>query len=318
MRPTIHVWIYNHPFNGISDQVDFLVSTFSQHGYRVTVGRRPAITALNVVIENFTTLTRATLGTFCAETGKRVMVIMTEHIDFDGKAVRIHGDPLWSENDYMHPATQVDRLKNLVEALPLLRGFLVLGDLPELQGVSRLLPGLEVCRLPFPRLDRQPEAPLPDKAVDLVFTGVLTDHRLEVCARVRKSGFSLAYPTALVSRRRRDLLNQSAKVVLNVPQRPDWRWLSGMRIMAALRAGRASASLGGADGSRISACCPQLDMSDPQWTRILGAMLLDWNRAFSDAMTRYEQMATAFEAEVGFPHAMLAAWAMCENLRPGE
>ena len=89
----VHLWIYNHSFYGISDQIEYFLQAFRQHGYVVSVGRKPHQSALNVVIENFSAQTRNTLIEFCTRTRKRVAMIMTEHIDFVNRNILIHGDP---------------------------------------------------------------------------------------------------------------------------------------------------------------------------------------------------------------------------------
>src|SRR3954470_4037116 len=105
--PVVHLWIYNHPFCRITDQVEFLKLTLAQNGYRLSIGRQPKLHALNFVIENFSEISSGILSEFCRSTGKRVAVIMTEHLDFIGDQISIHGTPLWQDNDYMHPDTQV-------------------------------------------------------------------------------------------------------------------------------------------------------------------------------------------------------------------
>src|SRR3972149_10115312 len=122
-KPPIHLWVYNHPFTGISDQVEFFFAALRQHGYSVSMGRQPSDLALNVVIENFTAHSGGVLMDYCRSSRKRVAVIMTEHLDFDAGQIFIHGDPMWSDNDYMQPATQLNRIRYLMDCLPYLRCF---------------------------------------------------------------------------------------------------------------------------------------------------------------------------------------------------
>ncbi len=53
---------------------------------------------------------------------------MTEHLDFQHGQIYFHGAPLGSQNDYMHSATILKRIRHLMECLPYLRCFFVLGD----------------------------------------------------------------------------------------------------------------------------------------------------------------------------------------------
>lgn len=309
-KAPIHIWLYNHPLQYVSDQIDFLFLLMRQHGYPITMGRSPRNDALNVVIENFSETTSRTLIDYCEQQGKRVALIMTEHLDLIGNELFIHGDRLWSDNDYMHPATQVARIKNLMDCVPYLRAIFVLGDLPELKGSERMFPGLAVRTLPFPELlhqDLSRQAP----EHDLVFSGALTTFREEVLQSIGR-GFSLVHTKQFLSRKGRDQLNSSARVALNIPQRPGWRWLSLMRVIAALRCGRATVSIGTVDTSRISSCCVQLAAND--WQQSLATSVENWRQAYEDSLAGYEAMRRDFLQLHAFPHDLLEYWGLLERV----
>lgn len=316
-RPAIHLWIYNHRFHGIGDQADFFLSSFRQHGYRVSLGRQPRETALNLVIEGFSTETRNRLTEFCRRTGKKVGIILTEHMDFIDGRILFHGEPLGSENDYMHPATQMSRVRNLMECVPWIRCFLVLGDLPYLKNISTMFPGIEVRNIPFPVLD---PVPLEDQAAhssvvrDLVFTGAITDYRSDLLALLQQHSFSLDYPRTFVSRIQRNRRNRSARVILNLPQRTDWRWLSLMRILGGLRCGRATVSIGTRDDSQISACCRQLDIRESTWVEELREWIRHWPSLYRTALDQYLQMTEKFYLIHGFPHDLFILWTVTDRL----
>jgi hypothetical protein len=314
----VHLWIYNHSFYGISDQVEYFVGAFRQNGYAVSVGREPVDTALNVVIENFSPPTRDTLIEFCLRTRKRVAVIMTEHIDFVARRILIHGDPLWTDNDYMHPATQVERLRCLMSCQPYIPFFMVLGDLPQLRNFADMMVGADVRAIPFPRIDHRGrdeggEAPRPKH--DLLFTGYVTQYRETLLAQTASLGLSVASPRKFVSRKQRDQLNRSARIVLNLPQREGWPWLSLMRVMAALRCERATVSLGTDDASRIAACTCQLDLHNPSWKDELKTCVADWATAYHTMYEGYCRMAVDFEQTHPFPHDMMEYWAITDRVR---
>lgn len=307
-RPPLHLWVYNHPLQGISDQLEFFFLLLKQHNYHVSMSRKPRLDALNVVIENFSETSSRTLIDFCEQTGKRVALIMTEHLDLQGGELLIHGEPLWNNNDYMHPATQVARIKNLMDCVPWLRAIFVLGDLPQLKGSERMFPGIPVRALPFPvlpRIDIAEQTP----QHDFVFSGALTAFRKQVLQTVG-ARHSLVHSTQFLPRKGRDQLNTTARIVLNIPQRPGWRWLSLMRIIAALHCGRATVSIASEDTSWIARCCIQLPEAD--WERRLGEMLADWQGAYAMAYQHYEQMRLDFFAERGFPSDLFEYWALLE------
>ena len=311
-RVPIHLWIYNHPFVGISDQVEFFLSIMLQHGYVVSVGRKPLSNGLNIVIENFSDPTARTLINFCQASSKRVAVIMTEHLDFVDHEIYIHGTPMQNENDYMHPATQAARIKCLMDCACYIRGFLVLGDLPELVNFGDMMPGLAIRTLPFPDLD-PPAGPASWSALqaDLVFTGKVTGYRAELLHQLQ-SMLTVQYPSEFLSRKLRDRFSQNGRLVLNLPQRPGWRWLSLMRIIAALRCGRATVSLGTNDTSQISACCLQLDITQPGWDLRLRDMALQPGELFRKMLVQYHSMAEAFRAAHPFPDDFFEYWAITE------
>jgi hypothetical protein len=242
---------------------------------------------------------------------------MTEHLDFDSEKIYIHGDPLWSDNDYMHPATQVTRIKNLMDCLPYIRCFLVLGDLPELRNMSTMLPGIAVRPIPFPKLDpvlvngTRTYWQTPN---DLLFTGFMTNYRAGILTLLEANMFPVTCPRRFVSRKNRDKLTRSAKLVLNIPQREGWRWLSLMRVIAALRCGRATISLGTKDGSLIATCCYQLDISDQEWLDALKEYVGNGAALYHTAYDNYMLMAEEFNRSRGFPHDMLEYWAITDRI----
>lgn len=313
--PSIHLWVFNHPFHGISDQVDFFKMTMALHGYTVTIGKNPRLDALNVVIENFSDKTSSILLDFCAQSGKRVAVIMTEHIDFLDQQIMIHGFPLWNQNDYMHPATQIARLKNLMSCIEFIRCFLVLGDLPELKNFSSLLPGIPVRNIPFPRIDEEKRELMNNASrikFDTVFTGFMTQYRLELLAKLEKK-VSVFCPQKFLNHQARNALNRNARIILNIPQRPGWSWLSLMRIIAGLKCGRATISLGTRDFSEIAACCIQLDITDAKWVDLLRHHIEEYKTVYYDAMDKYGEMAAHFEKQNPFPHDIFDIWHVLEH-----
>lgn len=308
----VHLWVYNHPPHGISDQVEFFIAIMRQNGHGVTMGRLPRQDALNVVIENFSDETSAILMNFCRETGKRVSVIMTEHLDFIDREIYIHGDPLWSDNDYMHPATQISRIRNLMDCACYIRGFFVLGDLPQLLNMNMMMPGVAVRTLPFPVLTWPEDTPhwaaLP---ADLVFTGAVTGYRAELID-VLKSQLVVRHPDGFLSRKGRDKFCQLGRLNLNIPQRPDWQWLSLMRIIAALRCGRATVSLGTRDTSKIASCCVQIDMQAGAYLTQLRDLTAQAEKIFAMAFAGYHAMAEEYLREHPFPADFFDYWAITE------
>ena len=316
--PPVHLWVYNHFFSGISDQVGFIFKVLKQQGYVVTIGRRPSSSSLNIVIENFSAKNRDILIEFCRSNKKRVAMILTEHLDLQHGRLFFHGAPLGSETDYLHPMTVRSRVQHLLECLPFVRCFFVLGDLPELQNISTMLPDMPVRSIPFPKLD---EPAIHDVAAvsrgmaDLVFTGAMTAYRLQVLSLLNTAGLSLTCPKAFISRHRRNAMNRSAKVIVNIPQREGWRWLSLMRIIAGLQTGRPTISLGTSDRSHIASCCTQLDMGNEGWLSEVRRCTDDWESMYIRDIVNYSLMARAFEQKNPFPRDIFEYWSLTEKVQ---
>ncbi len=298
--------------------MSFAVTAFRQHGYPVSVGRQPRYSSLNVVIEGFSSEnSRDVLLEFCRSSRKRVAVIMTEHLDFQHGRIYFHGAPLGSQNDYMHSATIVKRIRHLLECVPYLRCFFVLGDLPELRNISSMLPGLDVRAIPFPTLeDGSCEAvgKASETIHDLVFTGAMTEYRAKLLALLKEEGLSVACPRKFVSRNRRNALNRLGKVIVNIPQRGGWQWLSLMRIVAGLQTGRATISLGTHDASHIASCCTQLDIRDHDWVSKMKQCVDDWKSLYMRNLISYSAMAQRFERERPFPHDVFEYWSTTDRV----
>ena len=242
---------------------------------------------------------------------------MTEHLDFQHGQVYFHGAPLGSQNDYMHSATILTRMKHLLECLPYLRCFFVLGDLPELRNISTLVPGVDVRAIPFPSLSGGPRKAVEasfDTVQDLVFTGAMTEYRAKLLTLLEEEGLSVACPRKFISRNRRNAINRSGKVIVNIPQRGGWQWLSLMRIIAGLQTGRATVSLGTHDASRIASCCTQLDIQDHDWASKIKQCVDDWKSLYMRDLMSYAIMAQKFERERPFPHDVFEYWGITDRV----
>lgn len=111
-------------------------------------------------------------------------------------------------------------------------------------------------------------------------------------------------------------MNRAAKIVLNIPQREGWGWLSGMRIIAALRSGRATISLGTKDVSKIAGCCPQIDVSGKEWPTMVENYISNWRLSYRDAHNAYTAMVGGFEAANPFPDDAFEYWAITDRIGP--
>ncbi|MCP3966403.1 MAG: hypothetical protein GY750_13680 [Lentisphaerae bacterium] len=312
---TVHLWIFNNPFVGVSDQIEFFVMALREYGYDVTFGRHPRKTALNVIIENFDSHSYKIVKDFCETENKKIAVIMTEHLDLINGKILIHGSPLWSVNDYMAPETQISRIRFLFDLFPYLKSLFTLGDLPKLENMSQMLPEIDIRRIPFPKLNfLETDDSDTDLEGELLFTGIATEFRQTILNTLKENNFVTYYPEKMVSRSVRNAMNRKAKIIMNLPQRGNWQWLSLMRIFAGLYCGRASVSIATNDNSEISSCCYQLNINNPDWLDQLRHYIDNYKLYYEEAHSNYMAMAERFQQESPFPHDLFEIWSITDNL----
>lgn len=308
----LHIWTFNNPIRGISDQIEFLLDSVSENGYKASVSRRPSVQGLNIIIENLDESTLAVVAKFSRDTGKRLAVVVTEHMDFKDGKILFHGAPLESPSEYMHPVSKQIRLIHLFLARPYVRYLLKLGDLPSLEGVDRMFPSIPILTLPFPYIKAANRAARGggEPQYDFVFAGNLTRYRERVLAMF-SGRFSLYVVKRALSRRQRDAAYSRARVVLNIPQDPDWVWVSSMRVLAAWRCGRPVINVGNAASGEVAPfCCNVPDVEGGE--ALLRVVVGRYREEAARQMQQYHLFCGRTEAPA-FPHAALWAWSVVEK-----
>jgi hypothetical protein len=319
-KPRVHLWAFNNPLRGITEQIDFLCAALRAHRYPFGISNSPSATALNIVIENFEAESATRVLDFCRRSGKRIAVILTEHLDFIKGRILFHGVAIDDFDDYMHPAIKRNRLVHLLLLRECLYGFLRLGDLPALANMELMLPGIPVRTMPFPMF-LAAERPLKKIGAtpthDFVFTGKITDYRRSVLdslgekySILRGDQILTRHGDAYQSRRCRDALNLLGRLVLNVPQRRNWPWISTMRVIAGLRSRRATATIGTDSNAMIAPACIQLDGAGSA-EEALRQALAHHDIAFEKAFAAYEGLVKS-PANPRFPEDFFDIWAALE------
>lgn len=311
--PRVRLWIFNHDIRGITEQVEFFVLSMRQYGYSVAVSKHPDPEALNVVIENFNHDSLDRIREFCRTYGKRVAVIHTEHLDFTAQGVEFHGQALGLVDDYMSFPVKRIRLLCLSLLTEYVSCFFRLGDLPALAGISEMYPGIPIYSIPFPALPavacRNVLQRRDEPAYDFIFSGKLTSYRRQVLEKI-SNRYRARVLEALVSRHRRDWANFDARFVLNIPQREDWKWVSSMRVLAALRCGRATVSLNTALSDQISPFCINLSISEAAGPAS-ASLLASYQSIYSEKMYSYNEFAHS-ASNARFPSDVFRLWADIE------
>ena len=90
---------------------------------------------------------------------------------------------------------------------------------------------------------------------------------------------------------------QSAKVILNLPQRETWNWLSLMRIYTSLKQNRTTVSISTNDDSKISNCCTQLNIRSDGFNDILKGIVESWTKNAFESQELYTDLADTYKKE---------------------
>lgn len=290
----LHLCLFNNPFIGVSDQVDFIKETVAEAGCHLSVGRFLRPDSINILIENFSPAARDMVIEFCQHHQTRVFVVMTEHIDFQLGQIFFHGQ-IWKDSDYMPVEVQRKRLVSLLEMTPWIAGFLTLGDLPELIGFDTMVSGASPLRLPFPRILRAETGQGEQAPYDFIFTGVLTEYRRQVLAQLSEH-FRVYASSNKLSRAARRRLYHKGRIILNIPQSEEWGWISPMRVMAAARCGRPCVSIGRMDPSVLGRINAYIDLADRNAIQNLTALLGEHRSFFARYMASYAETTSAYNA----------------------
>ena len=318
-KPAIRLWIFNHKYKHVADIIDFFVASVEQEGYSVTVGKCPCPSSLNVVIEGFDDESLGTVSDFSGKMRKKVAIIMTEHIDFIDGQLFAYGVPIGVENNYVSTSDVERRVDTLVRCRQHAKCLLGVADGTALIGIDQLFPGIPLHRIPFPALAPAPVRPALHPwgpGCDFVFTGNRTEHRTIVINRLKSNGLQIHQPRRLLSPRRRDGLYRNSKIIVNIPPSEAWQWLSPMRVISALQAGRATVSLGTSDNSEITKCTLQLQNDPKIWPDILKKCRENWRESYNNAFKAYAKMVASYRNRAPFPHGFFERWAIKEGVKP--
>ena len=271
--------------------------------------------ALNLILEDFQPSSCDAIERFRRETGKRIAIVATEHLDCKDGRVLAYGEPLFvaeDDREYVTHRERARRLAGMIQASHSARMIFTLGDYPRLEGIEELLPRTPVLQLPFP--------PLPMSAVqrrvrratqyDFVFTGSVTPFRRAILDRLAPD-FTVAMSRIGQNFFERARLYLQSSLALNIPQYDGWSWSSPMRILYGLVMGRLTVSLLLQPASTIDRFTFTTDEVSVDYLRDLLARLTP-DRVI-EMIEAYQSFAedSLRRLEVG---AVLMDWALVEGL----
>lgn len=313
-RPGLALYLGDHNPRHVTDQIVFFLQTMRQQGYSVFLSRRLRPDLLNVKIEALTRRQAATLEAFSRDTGKRIGLIHTEHIEVGRRGLFLNHWPIDREDGYWDKGMRRQRLAHLANAVRYTRLHLRLGDLPALDGLFQLIGPHEILDVPFPVLRpvRVPE-PTDTPRYDFAFTGSLTDYRKGLLTLLVQQGWRVA-AQGLAPPHRRLAVHRKSRWVLDLPQHRRWTSISMMRVLASMALGCPTLAVKPGLGNAIDDLC----------IRVTPDLLREGlpRELVADNIGRYTRLRAAYDAMVaaqtGWPsiHAAVAEWAGEEGVVP--
>lgn len=230
---SINFCVLSHPKEVIFDQIDFLSDALKASGYSLSVSEMLDPESINIVQEGFFSRCSSDyVREFCSRYQKKVVVILTEHMEIIGNNININGFRLNAKNDVMQNASE--RFYNLCLLLPYIRSFAILGHFPDKAKIQGIFPATPIQSIPYTPINLQEPIKQTRKS-DFSFTGTLTPYREKLLKAIQKE-FTCHYGFEDTIARRREVISTS-KFHLQIPQNKSWRQISPMRVLFAIKSG---------------------------------------------------------------------------------
>ena len=289
-----HLWTFNHNI-GVADQIYFMTRLFKHLELQLTVGNKPDPGAINILIENFAEADCSTIKKFCEGFSTRVIIVMTEHLDFIKRSgtklpeIFFHGLELGKPElgSYIESEVKLSRYAGLLTILQYSDVVCTLGTLPELRGFQEIFEK-NVLRIPHCRIEPVEFCKF-EPSYDFVFTGGLTPYREKTIHDIKELGFSINFPFDYLHPLERDEFVKTGKLVINIPQSSNWKWPSPMRIENALKNGRAILDFSNAQFEYM-ASTTKVDLT-MDLNEFLIKKLSSWREMYAEQINQFNKVA---------------------------
>ena len=230
---SINFCVLSHSKERIFDQIDFLSNALKAFGYSLSVSEMLDPTSVNIVQEGFFSRCSSDyVREFCSKYQRKIVVVLTEHMDIVGNKIEINGFGMNAKNDVMDNAST--RFHNLCLILPYIRSFAVLGHFPDKAKIQKIFPAIPIQTIPYTPICSKKNIKK-DKKTDFSFTGALTPYREKLLKALQRE-FRCYYGFEETIDRRREVISES-KFHLQIPQNKSWSQISPMRVLFSLKSG---------------------------------------------------------------------------------
>lgn len=226
---------FNHSlFNGVSDHISFLINVLSER-CNLSYSRDLIPADYVVIIEYFDdNILNKLYEYLVSNRHSKIIIVLTEHLDLIDDNIFFHGVSYNDADDYMSPSDKKMRLVGILKTKFIAEMYITLLNLPELIGFDKLMGVREVVRLPYNLIEYKIIRSQPE--YDFIFFGKITKYREMIIEKI-KTQFSIKVECTFIDDFHLANLIAKSRIVLNIPQSRDWKWISLMRIIKSLNLG---------------------------------------------------------------------------------
>ncbi len=273
------------PVAMIADQLSFLSEALTYFGEPCTTSTSLDEDSLNVVIEGFTPFGARYVRDFCERTGKKIAIVMTEHIAVKGQVI-FNDVPMSRANEYTPNAP--GRLRNLCQLLPYVRAFWIAGHLPDALKLGEVFPHVPIIHVPYVPMRLDEGLMETRRRFELSFTGTMTKYRRSLLDEINRH-YNCCHTFSDDIELRRRIVVESV-YTLQIPQHAKWRYLSPMRALFSLRSGTPMLNVSAYEDEIFDGIVPRIAPNDviPALAHYLGT---DARTVYANAMAAYNAMA---------------------------
>jgi hypothetical protein len=281
----IHLVTLSAPVAMIGDQLSFLSEALTYFGQPCETGTSLDESALNVVIEGFTPFGSRTIRDFCERTGKKIAVVMTEHIA-RAKEIIFNDVPMSKANEYTPNAP--GRLRNLCQILPYVRAFWIAGHLPDGAELAKVFPHVPLIHVPYIPMPVDEPSMHVHRRFELSFTGTTTKYRRAILDEINRF-YNCCHTFSDDANLRRRIVMESM-YTLQIPQHPRWRYISPMRALFSLKAGTPMLNVSAYEDEIFDGIVPRVPPTDVV-ASLAHYMSLDARAVYQESVAAYNAMA---------------------------
>jgi hypothetical protein len=229
-------WPYSHK-NSISDQLWTLQTILYDLNVPHTISDSLDPISKNIFIENVSSGLVDQINNFCEKHKKKIVVVPTEFIEISNKDIReFYLNGCLVKDKDQESSEFLLRVNNLFKIAHNIEAFVSLAGQPSLEEYCRLFGVSLSFNLGLP--NRTVEFSVSDEGkYDFYFSGAMTQYRRDQISELQNK-FSIRVERFFISETERTKHLGKCNYNLNIPQRPDWKWLSTMRVLFGLRCGK--------------------------------------------------------------------------------